>query len=177
MLLNFQSYYITPIQEIDAWALCNFMVANEDRFKLYMPKTLEQNLTPGLSKIFAAKKAKEYKLATELLFLVKLKESDALVGLVYLKNFDRNKREAEFAYCVGYQFKGKSVIAQAVKELCSYSFGELNLNSLVIITHKTNKASVTIAETNGFIWQKTLINEFTPVGSLPLDMELYKLNR
>ncbi len=177
MILDFQSYYIAPIQEEDAWSLCNFMVVNEDRLKLYMPKTLAQNLTPDLSKVFAVKKVKEYNASEELLFLIKEKESNILVGLVYLKNFDDDKKEAEFAYGIGYQFKGKGIIAKAVKELCAYSFKKLNLNSLIIITHKTNKASVKVAETNGFTWQKTLKNEFTPTGKASLDMELYKYHK
>jgi len=175
MIVELQSYYLTPIQEKDAWALCNFMVANEDRLKRYLPQTLAQNLTPDLSHLFAAKKPKQYKETEELLFLLKQKETNVLAGLIYIKNFDWEIKEAEFAYCIGYEFKGNGIIASAVKELSTYAFTKLNLNSLIIITHKTNKASVNVAEANGFTWQKTLKNEFTPTGEKPIDMELYTL--
>ena len=32
-----------------------------------------------------------------------------------------------------------------------------------------------MAENNGFVWQSTLQNEFTPTNEMPLDMELYEL--
>lgn len=175
MSITFQSYILAPIQAKDAWALCDFMVANEDRLKRYLPKTLAQNLTPDLSRLFAAKKEKQHLATEELLFLIKQKETNVLVGLVYLKNFDWEIKEAEFAYCIGYEFKGNGIIASAVKELSNYAFTKLELNSLIIITHKTNKASVGVAETNGFRWQKTLKNEFTPTAEKPVDMELYTL--
>ncbi|MCK0155885.1 GNAT family N-acetyltransferase [Cellulophaga sp. F20128] len=175
MILELQSFYLAPIEEKDAWALCNFMVTNEDRLKRYLPQTLAQNLTPDLSHIFAVKKEKQYRETEVLLFLLKKKETNVLAGLIYIKNFDWETKEAEFAYCIGYEFKGKGLIAKAVKELSSYVFTNLGLKSLIIITHKTNKASVAVAEQNDFRWQKTLKNEFTPSGEKPVDMELYRL--
>jgi ribosomal-protein-alanine N-acetyltransferase len=175
MIAEFESYYIIAVQEKDAWALCNFMIANEDRFKRFMPQTLVQNVTPELSKIFAAKKEKQFAAKEELLFLVKEKETKDLVGLVYLKNFDWETKQAEFAYCIGYQFKGKGLISKAVKLLSSYAFDVLALKSLQIITHKRNSSSVKVAKENSFIWQKILKNEFIPTGESPVDMELYQL--
>lgn len=56
-----------------------------------------------------------------------------------------------------------------------FAFDNLNLKTLQIIAHKTNLGSVKVAEKNGFIWKKTLLNEFTPTNEVPLDMELYEL--
>ena len=49
------------------------------------------------------------------------------------------------------------------------------MKTLQIIAHKTNIGSIKVAENNGFIWQRTLQNEFTPTDGEPLDMELYEL--
>ena len=51
----------------------------------------------------------------------------------------------------------------------------MGLKTIQIISHKTNFGSVKVAENNGFIWKKTLQNEFTPTNETPLDMELYEL--
>ena len=79
MLLHFNEFYIEPIKEEDYWILCNFAVANEDRLKAFFPKTLEQNLTPELSKFFAQKKVKQYKAKEEFLFAIKAQNQKALL--------------------------------------------------------------------------------------------------
>ncbi|MGB1307685.1 MAG: GNAT family N-acetyltransferase [Oceanihabitans sp.] len=177
MLASFQTYYIQAIQENNAWDLCNFMVANEDRFKRYLPKTLAQNLTPSLAKHFCALKAKQYLNKEEFLFTIKEKETNKLVGLVYLKEIDWLKKQAEFAYCIGYTFKGKNIITEAVKILSNFAFNTLNLKTLQIIVYKNNLPSVKVAENNNFKWIATLKNEYKPPNEKPLDMELYELHK
>ena len=174
-MLNFNGYIIEPIQLKDAWSICNFIVANEDRLRRYFPKTLEQNLTPDLSKFFVQKKVKQFALKEEFLFTIKEKETGELTGLVYIKELDWDKKQGEFAYCVGYPFEGKGIIAKAINTLSEYAFINLGLETLQIIVHKDNIASVKVAEKCHFIWKRTLNNEFTPPGEKPLNMELYQL--
>ncbi len=175
MQLSFDSYYIEPIQLKDAWNLCNFIVSNEDRLKRYFPKTLEQNLTPDLSRIFVEGKVKEFNQKDVFLFILKEKETHQFAGLIYLKELDWNIKQGEFAYCIGYQFKGKGLISKSVNILSRYALDILGLETIQIIAHKDNLASVNVAKNCEFIWQRTLKNEFTPTGEQPLDMELYEL--
>ncbi len=168
---------ISPIKETDAWKLCNFIVANEDRLKLYFPKTLEQNLTPTLSTLFTQKKVKQFQNKEEFLFTLKETESRAFVGLVYIKELLWDRKQGEFAYCIGYTHKGKGITQKAIKALSEYAFENLGLETLQIITHKTNLPSVKVAENNNFKWIKTLNGSYTPPGKEPLDMELYELYR
>ena len=65
MVAKFDTFEINPIHGGDAWKLCNFMVANEDRFKHYFPGTLAQNLNPTLSQLFVKTKLKSFVLAIE----------------------------------------------------------------------------------------------------------------
>lgn len=173
MRLDFDSYYLEPIRIQDAWNLCNFIVANEDRLKPYFPVTLEQNLTPDLSKFFVEKKVKQFELKEEFLFTLKVTESKELIGLVYLKKLDWTKKQGELAYCIGYQYEGKGFISEAIRALSEYAFKELKIKTLQIIVHETNNASIKVAKKCGFIWKETLINEFTPKGGQPINMELY----
>lgn len=175
MQLNFDNFYIKPIQIKDAWNLCNFIVSNEDRLKRYFPKTLEQNLTPTLSNLFVEKKVKQFNLKEEFLFTIKENETNELVGLVYIKELNWTKKQGEFAYCIGYPYEGKGIITNAVKKLSDHAFENLGLKTLQIIVYKTNIASVTVAKNCNFIWKRTLENEFTPSGEKALDMELYEL--
>lgn len=174
-MIELDSFYIEKIQTKDAWNLCDFIVANEDRLKVFFPKTLEDNLTPDLSKRFVEIKVKQFELKKEFLFTIKEKESHILMGLVYLKELDWKNMQGEFAYCIGYQFEGKGLVSKSVNALSQYAFNDLNLKTLQIIVHKSNIGSVKVAENCNFIWQKTLPNEFTPPGKEALDMELYEL--
>ncbi|MEP1489871.1 MAG: GNAT family protein [Algibacter sp.] len=175
MQLNFDSFIIQPINPKDAWNLCNFIVANEDRLQSYFPSTLAQNLNPTLSNIFVEKKVKQFGLKEEFLFTIKENESKEFVGLVYIKEVDWTKRQGEFAYCIGYNHEDKGITTKAINILSEYAFSELELETLQIIAHKNNFPSVKVAKNNNFIWRKTLINEFTPMGKKPLNMELYEL--
>lgn len=175
MQLNFDSFTINPIQIKDAWSLCDFIISNEARLKRYFPKTVEKNLTPTLSKLFVEKKVAQFKNKEEFLFTLKENETDCLVGLVYLKKLDWRVKEGEFAYCIGYPFEGQKIISKTIKLLSEFAFKELNLNTLQIIVHKDNIASVKVATHNNFKWKTTLENEFTPDNENPLDMELFEL--
>ena len=175
MLLNFETFHIEPVKIQDVWGLCNFIVSNEARLKRYFPKTLEQNLTPGLSKNFVQQKVNQYQLKEECLFTLKENQPQQIIGLIYIKDLDWVKKQGELAYCIGYQFEGKGLVSQSVKALSKYAFEVLEIDTLQIITHKSNLGSVKVAENCNFIWRKTLKKEFKPLNESPLDMELFEL--
>lgn len=174
-MFSFGNYNIEPIQLQDAWSICDFMIANEDRLKRYFPKTLEENLSPDLSKIFTEKKIKQFELKEEFLFTIKEKEANKLIGLVYIKELDWTKKQGELAYCIGYEFEGKGITTNAIHILSDFAFENIELKTLQIIAHKSNIASIKVAENCNFIWIKTLKKEHTPPEESPLDMELYEL--
>lgn len=175
MVAQFEGFEINAIHEGDAWKVCDFCVANEDRLKTYFPITLEKNLTPTLSQYFITEKVKAFENREEFLFTLKHSETRVLAGLIYIKELDWGKKQGEFAYCIGYPFKGKGLISKSVNALSLHAFEILGIETLQIITHKDNIGSVAIAKNNNFAWQKTLIESYTPPGHNPLDMELYEL--
>ena len=177
MIAEFNDFEINPIHEGDAWKICNLMVANEDRFKRYFPGTLAQNLNPTLSQLFVETKLKQFQNKEEFVFTLKHSETRELAGIIYIKELNWKTKQGEFAYCIGYTFEGQGLISKAIKLLSQYAFNDLGLETLQIIAHKDNLASVNVALKNDYKWVKTLINEFTPIGENPLDMELYELHR
>ena len=174
MLIQFDNYGINPIQEKDAWRLCDFKVANSDRFKRFFPTTLEQNLTPDLSRIFVEKKVKEFNVKKEFLFTLKKTDINAFLGLIYVKELDLAKKQAELAYCIGYQVEGKGLMTKVVAEISKWAFQKLALKTLKIIAHESNLGSIKVAEKCGYTWQRTLPNSFAPPNEPSLDMELYE---
>ena len=173
---DFPSFFIAPIEGKDAWKLCDFNISNAERLKRFFPKTLAQNLTPELSRLFVDKKLRQLNNKEEFLFKLKEKENRTIIGLVYLKEIDWDKKQAELAYCIGYQYEGKGFTTQSVKAISTFAIETLNLRTLQIIAHKSNAGSIKVAKNCGYLWQDTLVKEHTPPGEEPLDMELYELH-
>lgn len=176
MFIEFETYDLDAIHEKYAWRICDFCTINEERLQRFFPKTLEQNLTPDLSNYFVERKVKAFEAKEEFLFVLKEKEQHSLIGLVYLKNLDWKKKQGELAYCIGYQVEGKGYMSQTVKAISNWALEDLELKTLQIIAHKSNIASIRVAQKCGYIWKKVLAEAHTPPGEAPLDMELYELN-
>lgn len=172
-MMQFDNYTITKISSEDALGIHQLMIANADRFKKYFPKTLEANQLLPLAEQFAVQKEKEFNAKEEFLFVIKNKEN--VIGLIYVKELDWNKKQGELAYCIAKEESKKGLMTKVVEFVSQYAFTTFQLNILQIIVHKDNIASVKVATNNNYMWQKTLLNEYTPPNESPLDMELYEL--
>ncbi|WP_406685391.1 GNAT family N-acetyltransferase [Seonamhaeicola sp. MEBiC1930] len=175
MLFSSNTFTVNPINIQDSWNICNFVNANEDRLRRYFPKTLAQNLNPDLSKLFAEKKVNQFNKKEEFLFTLQPKESNKIIGLIYLKEIDWNTKQGEFAYCIHYEHEGQGITTQSINFLSKYAFKTLGLNILQIIVYRNNLPSIEVAKKCNFTWIKTLEKEYTPPGENPLDMELFEL--
>ena len=172
-----ETFKIDSLVPEEAPHLCTLMVSNSERFQRFFTKTLAQNLTIKDSKAFILRKQEETKLKTEFTYALREKETATIIGLIFLKKINWNKKQGELAYCIGLEFEGKGWMTKAVKEISKYAFKDLRLSTLQIIAHKSNKGSIRVAEKCGFIWEKTLLKEHTPPNEAPLDMELYILTK
>ncbi len=175
MITSFNGFYIDKITLEDAKSIYLLMIDNANRFRRYFPKTLEQNATEILSEVFVKSKVDKFQSKEEFLFTIKEAATNSVVGLVYIKELDWTIKQGEFAYCIDAKCGGKQLMSKAIKILSEYAFTDLDLKTLQIIVHKDNIPSVKVALNTNFKWIKTLLNEFTPVGESPLDMELYEL--
>ncbi|WP_394758932.1 GNAT family N-acetyltransferase [Flavobacterium sp.] len=170
-----ENYIVDKLQPIDSNQLYQFMSDNKERLKLFFPVTLEMNSSLEKTEAYISIKNKEIEEKTNFTFAIRDKKNHQIGGLIIIKKIDWDKNQGEFAYCIGSELEGKGVTSFAVKEMINFAFEELGLKTIQIISHKTNFGSVKVAENNGFVWQKTLQNEFTPTNETPLDMELYEL--
>jgi len=175
MQIDFENYSIAPIQEKDAWRLCDFMVSNSERFATYFPQTLKENLSPTLSELFVAKKTKSFLNKEEFLFTVKENTNRSIIGLVYVKELQKKQGQGELAYCIGYQYTRKGLMRKIIARLIPWCFNEANLDTLQVIVNAENIASKKVAENNLFAWQKTLLKAFQLPNGNFADMELYEL--
>lgn len=172
---RFEHFEINPISERDGWRLCDFTTSNEEYLNRYFPITVNACLTPVLSNLFVLEKMAEFTTGKEFLFTLKEHEDRKIIGLVFVKQIDRLKLEAEIAYCIGYPYKNQGFATLAVQTLSNWAFTQQNLNTLHIIVHASNLGSIKVAQNCGYLWRQTLLKEHTPVNEKPLDMELYIL--
>lgn len=174
-MIDLANFTISPLIESDANQLYKFILSNSERLKYYFPVTIANNSTPEKTREYIKIKNKEILEKTNFTFAIREKSTNKISGLIIIKKIDLTKKQAELAYCIGSKQEGKGITSFAVKEMTKFSFDKLGLKTLQIISHKTNLGSVKVAEKNGFVWQKTLLNEFTPTNEISLDMELYEL--
>ena len=170
------TFYIETLKSEDALNLNKLLVSNTERFKLYLPKTLADNRTLESTKSYISRKVEAMRNQSEFIFTIKDKITKSIAGLIILKAIDWDRKKGEFAYCIGKKFEGKGFMSEAIQATSTFAFQKLNLKKLQIISHESNIASIKVAEKCSFVWQKTLKNEFTPVGQQPMDMELYELH-
>jgi ribosomal-protein-alanine N-acetyltransferase len=173
--MNIENYILDKLHPTDSNQLYQFFVDNKERLKLFFPVTLEMNSSLEKTEVYISIKNKEIEEKTNFTLAIRDKSNQQIAGLIIIKKIDWEIKQGEFAYCIGSEFEGKGLTSFAVKEMTNFAFEELGLKTLQIIAHKTNLGSVKVAENNGFVWQSTLQNEFTPTNETPLNMELYEL--
>lgn len=168
-------FYIEALNRSDATDLNTFMRANVKRFVTYLPNTLSKNLKREGSIRYIEEQLKKEFNKTEFTFTLKDSKKNKIIGLIILKELDWGRLQGEFAYCIDKNFRGKSIMTEAIKEMSVYAFDVLNLKTLHIITNKSNIGSTKVATNSGYIWKTTLKNEYAPPNASTLDMELYEL--
>jgi ribosomal-protein-alanine N-acetyltransferase len=172
--MSAEDFIIDQLKSNDANQLHQFMVDNKERLQRYFPVTLSSNATPEKTAEYIIIKNNEIVEKSNFTFSIRNKKLQEIAGLIILKKIDWDKKQGELAYCIGSEYEKKGVTTFAVKEMSQFAFDELGLRTLQIISHKTNLGSVKVAENNGYLWQRTVPNEFTPTNEKPLDMELYE---
>ena len=173
--MNIENYILDKLHPTDCNQLYQFMYNNKERLKLFFPVTLEMNSSLEKTEVYISIKNKEIDEKTNFTLAIRDKSNQQIAGLIIIKKIDWEIKQAEFAYCIGSELEGKGLTSFAVKKMLNFAFEDLGLKIIQIIAHKTNLGSVKVAKNNGFIWQRTLQNEFTPTDGAPLDMELYEL--
>lgn len=167
-------FKLSPIKAVDALSIHKFMVKNKNRFELYFPKTLFENITLSKSKVYAYIKQNEFDNKSSFVFIMKPLEQQTVIALIIIKDVNWNIKSAEIAYCIDEEFSGRGWTTKAVKYITEFATNSLQLERLRIVAHKTNIASIKVAENCDYSWKKTLKNEYKPKNGVPLDMELYE---
>ena len=175
MLLQ-DSFHIDYLKDSDANQLFQFLIDNNERLNKYFPVTIASNSTLEKTIEYIAIKSKEVIEKINFTCAIRETKTNQICGLIIIKKIDWDLKQGELAYFIDSKFESKGLTSFAVSEISKFATEELKLRTLQIIAHKSNIGSCKVAEKNNFIWQRTLLNEFTPINELPLNMELYELS-
>ena len=167
---------IYDLQATDAMSLHALMQQNSSYFNRFFPKTLAANHSLTASQEYITKKIDQQGKREEYTLAIKLVTTQAIIGLVILKQIDWNNQEAEIAYCIDEKHTKKGYATLAVQLILEKAVKEYNLFNFYIIAHKNNLGSVAVAKRNGFIHEQTLVQHYSPPNENLLDMELYTLS-
>jgi len=75
-----------------------------------------------------------------------------VAGSVGLRDIIMGHR-AEFSYWMGEKYRGKGIMTSVLKEITKYGFNELKLRRLEIGIFPYNKASIRVAQKNGYKYE------------------------
>ncbi|KAG1649022.1 Oxygen-dependent coproporphyrinogen-III oxidase [Nymphon striatum] len=138
---------------------------------------IEQNLTPDLSKSFVENKVKEFAAKEEFLFVLKDKETHTVVGLIYLKELDWEKKQGELAYAIGYQLEDKFfAYIQNLQDTISAKLEEVDGKATFaedIWKRPEGGGGRTRVIENGNVFEKGGVNISGVHGELPKSMQAY----
>ena len=96
-------------------------------------------------------------------FGIEDEESGEIVGMIGLRNVNRQDRNAEVGYWVGTSFQRRAYAKEALRLVLKFAFRELRLVRVYAMAHQKNVASVKLLDRIGFVregvWRKaSLIN-------------------
>jgi RimJ/RimL family protein N-acetyltransferase len=83
-------------------------------------------------------------------FAVELKETQALIGDVYLQVDPHEPRQAVIGYTLARPYQGHGLASEAVRAVLAYCFETLGLHRVVAQTLAENEASMALLERLGF---------------------------
>lgn len=85
-----------------------------------------------------------------IIWAIEHKPSQAVIGTISIWNIDVPKMTAELAYGIVPEFQGQGLMKEALKQVISFGFQTLRLNTLEAYTEQSNLPSRKLLETCGF---------------------------
>ncbi len=93
-------------------------------------------------------------------FFINHSKSNNLVGLVNVKNIDKQARKAEMGYFISQQATGKGITTKLTQEVVTYCFETLQMNKVFLRVFPENIASQRVALKIGFKQEGLLRHDY-----------------
>lgn len=150
---------IRHIQEEDLEPLKALVAANRERLSDSFPVTVQNLRTDDTARDFVNKRIQLALQRRSFYFMIFTEDTQALIGVLSIKEIDHTVPKTELAYFVDQHYEGKGIITQALQWLVRYAFEELKLARVYVRVHPDNYGSVRVAEKNGFVFEGVMQND------------------
>jgi RimJ/RimL family protein N-acetyltransferase len=88
-------------------------------------------------------------------FGIEDRKSGRIVGMIGLRNINRQDKNAEVGYWVGKSSQGRGYATEALRLTLSFAFRQLRLVRVYAVVHQRNTSSVRLLEKSGFVREGT----------------------
>ena len=143
-------------------------------------KKVQDNLRDGLPYPYTEQDGKEFISAMlsadeNETFAFAIIVDDMVIGSIGIFRQDNIHRQtAELGYYIAEEYWGKGIMAEAVKQICEYVFGNSDIIRIYAEPFAYNIASCRVLEKVGFQYEGTLRSNAVKNGKV-IDMEMYSL--
>jgi len=92
----------------------------------------------------------EIQAGTAITFCIRDKKDNSFIGLVEIREIEREHSQAELSFWLAQEFWGRGYMSEVIKTIVQYAFKELGLNRLYAYHMLRNPATGKVLEKNGF---------------------------
>lgn len=85
---------------------------------------------------------------------ITIENQPQIIGTICLWNFSEDKKTAEIGYDLKPEFHGQGYMNEAMQSVLNFGFLKLHLHLIEAFTHRENKNSIKLLESNGFTCMK-----------------------
>lgn len=130
-----------------------FAVRSDPVVQLYNSsphQTLEE------TRYFIAEQRQKFSEKTEIIWGIRLRELNRVIGSVSLFGWDRYHRRAQIGYDMAKEHWGQGLAYEAIRAVLQFAFEHMDLNRIEIWTSAANARSLRLARRLGFQLEGTL---------------------
>ena len=106
--------------------------------------------------------------------VITIKGEDTYIGDVGYYDYEKKHNRAEIGYILGKDHWGKGIMTEALEAMLRYGFKRMNLNRVQALIDPRNKASMRVAEKQGFMYEGTFREYEFEYGDY-IDLYMYSL--
>lgn len=168
---------LRPYQEADAPAFYQLIRDNEDRLAPAFPGRIRLTRSLDECRRLLLQFKSDWLLGQVYAFGIWEKTSQAYIGDISLKNFDRSVPKAEIGYYLGRQAEGRGFGTQMLGALLRFAFHDLHLNKVFLRSATDNSRSYSLAERCGFRREGLMHQDFRDNHQNLIDIYYYGLTK
>ncbi|MGV3502234.1 MAG: GNAT family N-acetyltransferase [Adhaeribacter sp.] len=176
-LLGSEDLLLRPYQEADAPAFYQLIRDNEDRLAPAFPGRIRLTRSLDECRRLLLQFKSDWLLGQVYAFGIWESASQAYIGDISLKNFDRSVPKAEIGYYLDRQAEGRGYGTQMLRALVDFAFQDLNLNKVFLRSATDNPRSYELAERCGFRREGLMRQDFRDNQHNLIDIYYYGLTK